>query len=77
MKWLLHNCIKSTTLTLSDITVQMSIVIIGTMFSGIIEDVVKDPNPLTEKLLGAPAHRFYVIYTYSQDIVYSVTIDYA
>ena len=43
-----------------------------TMFSGIIEDLVKDAEgaSLPEKLLGAPAHKFHIT---PKDIVYSVT----
>ena len=43
-----------------------------TMFSGIIEDLVKDTEgtSLPEKLLGAPAHKFHIT---PKDIVYSVT----
>ena len=43
-----------------------------TMFSWIIEDLVKDAEgvSLTEKLLGAPAHKFHIT---PKDIVYSVT----
>ena len=43
-----------------------------TMFSWIIEDLVKDAEgvSLPEKLLGAPAHKFHIT---SKDIVYSVT----
>lgn len=43
-----------------------------TMFTGIIDDLVKDAEgaSLTEKLLGAPAQKFHVT---PKDIVYSVT----
>ena len=44
------------------------------MFSGIIEDLVKDIDiegaSMTEKLLQAPVHKFYVN---AKDMVYSVT----
>ena len=61
-------------------TTTLATVIIGTssgdrtvtMFSGIIEDLIKnvEGGSPTEKLLAIPPHKFYVT---PQDVVYSVT----